>query len=136
MSNKIIIFACSWDGWSCIDSAAHSGMPYPLPITVLKLPCLSSINAGMILRAVEYGADGVLILGCQPHACNYGNYGNNIDLEFDRSRQIISMLGKNSNMIRLVRLEAFDGSGFIEAVRSFAAALGTAGARSTSGKKV
>ena len=135
MNNTIVVFSCSWDGWSCIDSAAHTGMPYPAPITVIKLPCLSSINASMIMRALEYGADGVLLLGCQPHECRYGRYGENIEFEFDKARHLMAMLGGDSDRIRMARLEAFDGGGFIEAVRSFTAALDASGTAVTTGIK-
>ena len=123
MSNKIVVFSCSWDGWSCIDAAANAGMPYPASVTVIKLPCLSGIDAGLILHALEYGADGVLLLGCKPHECRHGRYGENIEIEFDKARQLLTLLGENSDRVRLARLDAFDGGGFIETVKSFDAAL-------------
>ena len=66
---------------------------------------------------------GVLLLGCQPHECRHGRYGENIEVEFDKARQLLSMLGENSDRVRLARLDAFDGTGFIETVKSFNAAL-------------
>jgi coenzyme F420-reducing hydrogenase delta subunit len=123
MSSKIVVFSCSWDGWSCIDAATNAGMPYPASVTVIKLPCLSGIDAGLILRALEYGADGVLLLGCKPHECRNGRYGENIEIEFDKARQLLTLLGENSDRVRLARLEAFDGTGFIETVRSFTSEL-------------
>ena len=123
MSKRIVVFSCSWDGWSCIDAAANAGMPYPASMTVIKLPCLSGVNAGMILRAIEYGADGVLLLGCQPHECRYGRYGENIEIALDKARGLLDLLGQDSDRVRLARLEAFDGGGFIETVKSFSSSL-------------
>ncbi len=123
MYKKIVIFLCNWDGWSCVDAAANAGLSYPLPATVIRLPCLSSINAGLILRAFEYGVDGLMLIGCQEHECQYGQQSKSIDSEFDRALRLLHMLGIDKKRLKLVRLEPFDGEGFINSLIIFSTEL-------------
>lgn len=119
MTAKILIFSCNWDGWSCIDSAANAGLSYPVSVNIIKLTCLSSLNAGFMLKAFEHGADGVMLLGCQNQQCRYGQFDNSIEIECDKAREIIKMLGVKGDRIMLARLAPFDGRGFIEQLNGF-----------------
>ena len=69
---EVLVFACNWDGWSCIETAANLGLHYPTSVKVVKVSCLSRIHAGLILKAFEFGADGVMLLGCEPGRCRFG----------------------------------------------------------------
>jgi coenzyme F420-reducing hydrogenase delta subunit len=69
---EVLVFACNWDGWSCIETATNLGLHYPASVKVVKVSCLSRIHAGLILKAFEFGADGVMLLGCEPGRCRFG----------------------------------------------------------------
>ncbi len=120
---KIAVFTCNWDGWSCIDAAAGAGLSYPASVSIIKLPCLSSINAGLLAKSFEQGIDGVLLLGCRAHECAHGQFGDNIEKEFSKAADILKLLGKGSQRLKLVKLEAFDGNGFVREVTGFIEAL-------------
>jgi len=40
-------------------------------VRVTRLACAGSVNAGMLLRALEDGADRILVLGCGDGACRH-----------------------------------------------------------------
>ncbi|MGA2367041.1 MAG: hydrogenase iron-sulfur subunit [Dehalococcoidia bacterium] len=119
MTVKILIFSCNWDGWSCIDSAANAGLDYPASVNIIKLTCLSSLNAGFILKSFEHGVDGVMLLGCKNQQCQYGQLGDNIEKEYNKAKDIIKMLGVKGDRIMLARVEPFDGRGFIKQLNGF-----------------
>ncbi len=119
MTAKILIFSCNWDGWSCIDSAANEGLGYPASVNIIKLTCLSSLNSGFILKAFENGADGVMLLGCKNQQCQYGQFNESIEKEYNKAKDIIKMLGVKGDRIMLARMEPFDGRGFIEQLNGF-----------------
>jgi coenzyme F420-reducing hydrogenase delta subunit len=113
------VFSCNWDGWSCIDAATNVGLAYPASVNIIRLTCLSSIDAGLMLRSFEYGADGVVLIGCQQHECEHGQYGDNIEREFMKTGKVLEIAGLNRNRIAVFKLAPFDGEGFVEQLEDF-----------------
>jgi len=120
---EILVFACNWDGWSCIETAANSGLCYPTSVKVVRVSCLSRIHAGLILKAFEFGADGVMLLGCEPGRCHFSVNGEHIINEYERARSILNMLGMRQGKLSLVQLPAFSGHEFVMQVNDFTASL-------------
>ena len=115
----ILIITCNWDGWSCIEAAANSGLKYPSSVKVVKVNCLSRIHAGLILQALDLGADGLMLLGCEPGKCHFGSTGDCVTREYEKARGILELLGMDKNKVDLIRLPAFAGHKFIARVAKF-----------------
>jgi coenzyme F420-reducing hydrogenase delta subunit len=113
---KILVFSCNWDGWSCIESAVNAGLKYPASVKVVKVNCLSRIHAGLILQALDLGADGVMLLGCEPGKCHFGSDSDCITREYEKVQSLLDLLGMYKGRLILVRLPAFDGSKFVRQV--------------------
>jgi F420-non-reducing hydrogenase iron-sulfur subunit len=133
MSPRILVFICNWDGWSCMDAALQSGLKYPAPASLVKLNCLSALNAGSILRAFEYGADGIMLIGCLRHQCPHGKYYEDSEDELTKAKHMMQLLGIGQDRIRLARIEAFDGNSFIRQLDEFSASLQKVDAAAESG---
>jgi coenzyme F420-reducing hydrogenase delta subunit/ferredoxin len=73
---KIVAFVCNWCTYTGADLAGTSRMQYPANVRIIKLPCTGRISPLFIMKALEQGADGVLVSGCHPGDCHYtaGNY--------------------------------------------------------------
>lgn len=122
MSNpyiEILVFACNWDGWSCIEAAANLGLSYPTSVKVVRVSCLSRIHIGLILKAFELGADGVMLLGCEPGKCRFAINSECIIKEYEKSRNVLDMLGASRDRLILVQLPAFSGCEFVTQIMSF-----------------
>ena len=109
----MLVFACNWDGWSCVETATSLGLCYPSSVKVVKVSCLSRIHAGLILKAFEFGADGVMLLGCEPGRCRFGADSEYIINEYEKARSILELLGMQKERLALVQLPAFDGREFV-----------------------
>ena len=109
----MLVFACNWGGWSCIETATSLGLTYPTSVKVVRVSCLSRVNAGLILKAFEFGAAGVMLLGCEPGECNFGADSEYIVKEYERVQNILEMLGIGKDRLVLAQLPAFDGHQFI-----------------------
>jgi coenzyme F420-reducing hydrogenase delta subunit len=116
---EVLVFACNWDGWSCIETAANSGVCYPASVKMVRVSCLSRIHAGLILKAFEFGADGVMLLGCEPGKCRFGIDSECIIKEYEKARNVLEMLGLWKDRLVLVQLPAFNGHEFVMRVMSF-----------------
>ena len=73
----------------------------------------------MILKAFEFGADGVMLLGCEQSRCRFGVDSECIVNEYKKTCSILQMLGMRENRLVLVQLPAFDGHGFVTQLGKF-----------------
>jgi len=73
---RIVAFLCNWCSYAGADLAGVSRFQYPANVRIIRVPCSSRVSPSMILKALQQGADGVLVSGCHPGDCHYqsGNY--------------------------------------------------------------
>ena len=124
---EIVVFACNWDGLSCIEAAAQGRLNYPPSLKVVRVSCLSRVHSGLILKAFELGAGGVMLLGCESDSCYYGK-GEEFNVkEYEKARGVLGLLGLGLERLKLVRLHRGDGAGFVKQVNNFIAEVEQAG---------
>ena len=116
MHPTILVFACNWNGWSCIEAATTQGLDYPSSVKIVRVNCLARVDMGLILNAFDYGAEGVMLLGCEPGNCHFGKDNEYINSEYARTKSILEMLGVVTDRLALVQLPAFDGQQFVTQV--------------------
>ena len=95
------------------------GLKYPASVKIVRVSCLSRVHLGLILKAFEFGADGVMLLGCEPDGCHFGTDSEYITGEYEKAQSILGMLGMWKGRLTLVRLPAFDGHQFVMQVMKF-----------------
>jgi F420-non-reducing hydrogenase iron-sulfur subunit len=60
---KIIAFMCNWCTYGAADLAGVSRLSYPPNIRPIRVMCSATVSPHHILRALQDGADGVLVGG-------------------------------------------------------------------------
>ena len=120
---NIVVFVCNWDGLSCVEAAAQKGLSYPASVKVIRVSCLSRIHSGLILKAFELGANGVLLLGCNQGNCHFEIDSGLIEREYEKTRNILGLLGLREERLALIRLPGGDGPGFVKQVNDFIAGI-------------
>jgi len=60
---KIIAFACNWCAYSAADLAGVSRFQYPPNVRIIRVMCSGRVSPDFILKALQRGADGVLVSG-------------------------------------------------------------------------
>ena len=113
---KVIIFACNWDGLSCVEAAAHEGLCYPASVKIVRVSCLSRVHLGLILKAFELGADGVMLLGCDTGECHYDIDSKSIVQEYKKAQDVLNLVGVRPERLVLTRIPRGDGHGFVDRV--------------------
>jgi F420-non-reducing hydrogenase iron-sulfur subunit len=73
---KIIGFLCNWCSYAGADLAGISRLKCMPNVHIIRTMCSGGVSPSYVLKALEAGADGVLICGCSPGDCHYreGNY--------------------------------------------------------------
>ena len=122
-SQSIIVFACNWDGLSCIEAAAKDGLTYSASVRVVRVGCLSRVHAGLILKSFELGAAGVLLLGCAPGNCHLDTEPGGPEREYEKARALLELLGLGSHRIALARPLRGDGEALVRNVANLARAV-------------
>ena len=119
----VVVFACNWDGLSCVEAAAQEGLLYPASVRVIRVSCLSRVHSGLVLKAFELGADGVMLLGCEPGKCHFDTDAECIAQEYEKARGILGLLGLGEKRLVLAHMPRGDGAGFVSRLVSFIAEI-------------
>ncbi len=116
---KTIVFTCNWSAYSALELAGHSKLSYPASVLPIKLMCLGRLHPGLVLKAFELGAGGVLLLGCPPNECHYG-FGNiRAEELFAQTRALAHLLGFGEERLLLGWMAAGEGESFARKVKDF-----------------
>ncbi len=120
---KVIVFTCNWNAYSGLETAGVERLSYSPAVHPLKVMCLGQLSPGIILKAFEKGADGVLLLGCPPGECHF-EFGNRRAEEvFEEAKGLIALLGYRDEQFMLDWIGAGEGQVFVEKVEQFITGL-------------
>ena len=120
---RVIIFTCNWNAHESLQEAGKQHLNYPAGARPLKVDCLGQVGASVILKALEKGADGVMLVGCTPDECHY-EFGSRraADL-FEEVQRVARLLGYQERQLQFHQVHAGEGSALIEKVQAFVAQL-------------
>ena len=114
---KIVAFLCNWCSYAGADLAGISRIQYPPSIRVIRVPCSGRVDPFYILKALQNGADGVLVSGCHPGDCHYltGNYVAR--RRFAVLHDLLEFVGIDPGRVSFSWVSAAEGERFAEVVR-------------------
>ncbi|MCL0098821.1 hydrogenase iron-sulfur subunit [Dehalococcoidia bacterium] len=91
----------------------------------LSVPCLAKLKAVDLLRAFEFGARGILVIGCPAEECSYQKGEVWVQRRVDEAKTLLGQTGLDADRLELhyvsgIELDAFDGAlaGFRERIRN------------------
>jgi F420-non-reducing hydrogenase iron-sulfur subunit len=86
---------------------------------MIRVMCSGRIQPAFVLRAFEKGADGVLVSGCHFGDCHY-IFGNERAAEqFEKTKNMIKLLGIEEGRLRLEWISAAEGARFAQVINEF-----------------
>jgi len=100
---------------------------YPASIKLVKVMCLGRLHLGLVLKAFELGADGVLLLGCSTEDCHYESGMENARELFVQSIKVLHLLGIDPKRLALVEVPLGRGDILAKQVFTFAKRISRAG---------
>jgi len=117
--SKIILFTCNWNAYSGLEAAGADKVSYSPTVYPIRIACLGRITPGIILKAFENGANGVLLLGCSEGECQYETGNKQIAEIVPETKNLLKLLGYNDKQFQLDFVDAGDGKSFKEIIRNF-----------------
>lgn len=103
---KILAFCCHYCAYAAADLAGSMRTQYPPNVRIIRTPCTGRLEVNYFLKALENGADGVLIAGCLEGGCHFieGNYFAKNRVEY--TRQMLEEVGLDKERLRMVNVSA------------------------------
>jgi heterodisulfide reductase subunit A-like polyferredoxin/coenzyme F420-reducing hydrogenase delta subunit len=114
-----LIFACEWSGYAAAELAGAQKLAYPPNVRMIRLDCSGRLQPGLILKAFELGAAGVLLLGCPPQVCHYERGNERAAAAYEQLEALVSLLGLLPARLQLAWVPPDDGPAFATLVTRF-----------------
>ena len=120
---KMIAFCCEQSGYPAADMAGTLKLKPPENVEMVRVPCAGRIETIYLLKALEKGADGVLIFACYEENCQYlrGNLRAKSRLFY--ARQMLGKIGVEKERLEICHLATNCGVKFAETLQQKSEAL-------------
>jgi len=121
---KVIAFVCHWCAHGAVDIAGVGRMEYPTPVRIVRVMCSARVAQRFVQHALDKGAAGVLVAGCEFPTCHYitGNYECKDRLE--KLRKKLDKKGYDTSKVWEVWLSAAMGPKWVATQKEMVKALG------------
>jgi F420-non-reducing hydrogenase iron-sulfur subunit len=112
----IVGFLCNWCSYTGADLAGTARRHYLPNLRIIRVMCSGRVEPGFVLKALEDGADGVLVAGCHPGDCHYqvGNYKTLRRMTL--LKKMLAQFGIEPERFRLEWISASEANRFVEVV--------------------
>jgi F420-non-reducing hydrogenase iron-sulfur subunit len=73
---KIIAFCCHYCALAAADVAGKTGLQFSPNVRIIRILCTGKVEVLHLLKTLESGADGVVVIGCKFGECYFkeGNF--------------------------------------------------------------
>jgi coenzyme F420-reducing hydrogenase delta subunit len=114
---KIIAFCCDQSGYPAADMAGILKLKLPRNIEIVRVPCAGRIETIYLLKALEKGADGVLVFACYEENCQFlrGNLRAKARLAY--AHRMLEGIGLEKERVEICHLATNSGVKFVETLR-------------------
>jgi len=114
---EIVAFCCS------NSAPAVAEFKGDIDLKIVDMPCTGRVDNLFLMKAFEDGADGVVVVGCEPGQCYYSAGNINAEKRVRRMRNWLEGVGLDADRVRMVHLPD-DGAGpFKQAAQELAAEI-------------
>ena len=90
---------------------------YPTNVKIIKVPCSGRVAIIHMLKALEEGADGVIVAGCLEGDCHYQSGNLRAKKRVIYVQEILEKIGMEPERVAMYNLSAGEGPRFAELAR-------------------
>lgn len=114
---KIVAFCCHYCAYAAADLAGSMRLQYPANIRIIRTPCTGRLEVEYFLKALENGADGVVVAGCEEGSCHFKEGNLAAKRRVNYTSALLAESGLEKERIRMVNVSAANARLFVDAVR-------------------
>lgn len=113
---KIVAYCCTYCAYSAADLAGSMRLAYPPNVRVIKIQCTGRVEPILLLRALEEGADAVMVCGCNIGDCHFveGNVRGKRWVRY--AQKLLAEAGLPPQRVEFFHVPASAGPRFAEVV--------------------
>jgi len=114
---KIVAFCCDQSGYLAADMAGALKQKLPTNVEIVRVPCAGRIETIYLLKALEKGADGVLVFACYEENCQFlrGNLRARGRLSY--AHRMLEKIGLEKERLEICHLATNSGVKLAETLR-------------------
>jgi len=111
---QITVFACENSAYPAATAAAINGSQWGQQAQLIRVPCAGKVDPRDVLRALECGAQKVMILGCHLENCQYLAGSTRAAKRLERLNNALKKAGVDKERIIFEQLASVEPHKFIE----------------------
>lgn len=116
---NVVVYTCNWYGTHLDRSIFANISANDVNMLFIRTVCSGRLEPSFILRAFEFGPEGVLVVGCPMNECHYGFGNKQADEHFGKMRNLLSLLGYSSEKFQWFWPQGNQAAGIVEGVDLF-----------------
>ena len=124
---RIVAFLCNWCAYRAADLAGTIRRPYAANVRTVRCTCSGRIGPELILRTLQAGADGVLVVGCHPGECHRGDGNVKALRRISLLRRLLAGAGIEPERVDIAWTAASEGARFADVADRMASQLSRLG---------
>ncbi len=115
----IVAFCCHYCAYTAADMAGSMRLTYPTNVKIVRVPCSGKVDSIHMMKAVEKGADGVLVAGCLEGDCHFKNGNIKAQQRVTFVRNLLEEVGIEPQRLQMVTMSAGMGTRFAKIAEEF-----------------
>jgi quinone-modifying oxidoreductase subunit QmoB len=115
---KLVAYACENSGSLAAEYARSLQPELQANLQIVPVPCSGKIDALYLIKALERGADGVMLLVCHKENCKYVWGNERADKRKEQVQRRLAEIGLEGDRVEIIHLAANQGNQFNTSVRS------------------
>ena len=114
---RIVAFCCNFCAYAAADLAGSMRLNYPPNARVIRVPCSGKVEVLYLLKAIEDGADGVMVLGCLEGDCHFMNGNMRATKRVTATKQLLEKVGMEPERVEMYNLSSAMAGKFADVIK-------------------
>jgi len=119
----IVAFCCHYCAYTAADMAGSMRLEYPSNVKIIRVPCSGKVDTIHLLKALQKGADGVMVGGCLEGDCHFKNGNVKAARRVAQAQRILEDIGVESERVAMFTMSAGMGTRFARTATEFTAKI-------------
>ena len=114
---RIVAFCCDHSGTIASEMAGTLRLDLPRNVVIVRVPCAGRIETIYLMKALEKGADGVMIFACHEENCQFLRGNIRVKSRLSDAHGRLEKIGLEKGRLEICHLATNSGVRFAEALR-------------------